>query len=105
MQKVIKGDNVLVLLGKDRGKTGAVERVDNKKNEVLVTGVNLYKRSLRASALKRQDGKGEIIQIAKPLNLSNVALVCPHCKKQTRIRFKVDNGEKKRICAKCKQVI
>lgn len=101
MQKIIKGDNVAILLGKDRGKTGAVDKVLPKEGKVFVQGVNLYKRHVK----KQGKVEGGIIDIAKPLNISNVALVCPHCKKPTRVGFEIKNGEKARICKKCKKII
>lgn len=101
MNKIKKGDNVQVLLGKDRGKTGAVEKVLIKENKVLVAGLNIVKRHV-----KRQGQiEGGIIDIVKPMNTSNVALVCPKCKKITRVGFSSVDGEKKRICKKCKGVI
>lgn len=96
-RKIKKGDNVQVLLGKDRGKTGAVERVSPKKGTVLVTGVNLVKRHVKG----RQGIEGGVIDVVKPVNISNVALICPSCKKPTRIGFLIDKGEKKRMCKKC----
>lgn len=101
MQKIVKGDNVAILLGKDRGKAGVVDKVLPKENKVFVQGVNLYKRHVK----KQGQIEGGIIDIAKPVNLSNVVLVCPNCKKQTRVGFEIKNGEKKRICKKCKKTI
>ncbi len=96
--KIKKGDEVKILLGKDRGKTGKVLRVSTKKNKVLVEGLNLFKRHIR----KVGQQEGGIIEIAKPLDISNVNLVCPACKKVTRIGFKVEGKEKIRFCKKCK---
>ncbi|MBI2022520.1 50S ribosomal protein L24 [Candidatus Daviesbacteria bacterium] len=101
MQKILKGDNVMVQLGKDRGKTGTIERVLAKEGKVFVGGANLVKRHV-----KRQGQiEGGIIDIIKPMNISNVALICPKCKKPTRIGFVVEGQTKKRICKKCKAVI
>lgn len=101
MQKIKKGDSVKVMLGKDGGKTGPVERVYLKKGKILVAGVNMFKRHVR----KQGDLEGGIIEIAKPLNISNVMLICPSCKKPTRVGFKVAGKEKTRICKKCKKEI
>lgn len=101
MKKIKKGDNVQILLGKDRGKTGAIEKMMPKKNKVVVTGINIYKRHI-----KKQGGvDGGIIDIVKPVNISNVALVCPKCKKPTRVGFVIKDGTKKRICKKCQEVV
>src|SRR5260221_14166888 len=97
MKKIIKGDNVQILLGKDRGKTGQIERVLPKDLQVLVGGVNVYKRHVKG----RQGVEGGIIDLVKPLNISNVALICPNCKKMTRVGFKITDGVKLRFCKKC----
>ncbi len=97
MQKIIKGDKVKVLLGKDSGREGSVERVMPKEDKVVVAGVNIYKRSVK----KTNDMQGGVIDLVKPMNISNVALVCPNCKKPTRVGFKVENKTKVRVCRKC----
>ncbi|MBI4036952.1 50S ribosomal protein L24 [Candidatus Daviesbacteria bacterium] len=99
--KIKKDDTVQILLGKDRGKTGKVLRVITKDNKVLVEGVNMVKRHVKKSG----QFEGGVLDLAKPVNISNVILVCPNCKKATRVGFKVDNGTKIRICKKCKEVI
>lgn len=107
--KIKKGDKVKILLGKDRGKEGTVEFVLTKKSRVFVGGANLYKRSLRADALKshggQDTGKGQIIDIPKSLNVSNVGLICPNCKKITKIGYEVTKTGKVRICKKCRKEI
>ena len=109
--KLKKGDLVKVVSGKDKGKTGKIEKVLPKIEKVLVTGVNQYKRHLKARA---QGQPSEIVTISKPLASSNVALICPHCKLQTRIGFKVEKNDKSstesvldkiRVCAKCEKKI
>lgn len=69
----------------------------SKKGKVLISGVNLSKRHVR----KYQGIEGGIIDLPKPLNVSNVALVCPNCKKATRVGFKILNDVKTRFCKKC----
>lgn len=99
MNKIKKGDTVLILLGKDRGKSGLVTNVLVKDNKVAVEAVNTFKRHVR----KYQGLEGGVINITKPLDLSNVALVCPKCKKATRVGFVVNkDGKKIRVCKKCK---
>ncbi len=101
MNKIIKGDQVKVLLGKDSGKTGSVEKVLPKKDRLFVGGVNLYKRHVKKSGQM----EGGVIEIVKSMNVSNVALICPNCKKATRVGFEIVKGEKLRICRKCKKAI
>ncbi len=101
MYKIRKGDEVKVMLGKDNGRTGIVERILAKDGKVLVAGINQFKRHVR----KVQDMEGGVITISKPVNLSNVELVCPSCKKATRVGFKVEGDSKVRICKKCQKEI
>lgn len=101
MNKIKKGDNVKVLAGKDSGRTGTVDRVIVKNDKVIVSGINVSKRSVK----KQGQQEGGIIDLVKPVNISNVALVCPNCKKITRVGFKIEGKEKVRICRKCKKEI
>lgn len=78
-----KGDKVKVLLGKDRGKVSTVERVLPKKGKVLIAGVNIYKRHVGKKATGQE---GTILELPKPINISNVALVCQSCNKPIRGR-------------------
>ncbi len=100
--KLKKGDNVKVIKGKDKGKTGKIEEVLPKLNKVLVANVNLYKRHLKA---KSQSQPSEIITLTKPLPEANVILICPKCGKQTRVGYKIEKNIKSRICKKCKSQI
>lgn len=99
--KIKKGDKVKVLLGKDRGKEGKVGKVLGRESKVIILGINMYKRHVR----KQADLAGGILDIPKPLDISNVALVCPNCKKQTRVGFKKQGEIKIRICKKCRKEI
>lgn len=99
--KIRKNDKVKILLGKDRGKEGKVAYVKGKEGKVFVEGANLYKRHVK----KQGKLEGGIIDIPKPLDVSNVALVCPDCNKVTRIGFKIEGSEKIRICKKCQKEI
>lgn len=97
--KIIKGDNVLVTLGKDSGKIAKVNKVLPKVSKIFVEGVNVYKRHVSG---KRQGiNEGGILDIQKPINISNIMLVCPNCKKPTRVGFKLSLKKKIRICRKC----
>ncbi len=99
--KIKKGDKVKILLGKDRGKEGTVEYVIPKEKKVFVSGANLYKRHVR----KQGQIEGGIINIPKPVDISNVSLICPNCKKITRVGYQIVGKEKLRICKKCKEEV
>ncbi len=100
--KLKKGDLVKIVSGKDKGKEGKIEKVLTKIGKVLVTGINQYKRHLKARA---QGQSSEIVTVTKPLRESNVALICPHCKLPTRIGFKLEKNDKIRVCRKCEKKI
>ncbi|RJQ38718.1 50S ribosomal protein L24 [Candidatus Microgenomates bacterium] len=102
IQKLKKGDEVKVTMGKDKGKTGKIEKVFVKTGKILVNGVNQYKKHMKA---KSQTQKSEIVTITKPLPIPNVAFVCPKCHLPTRVGFSVENNKKTRVCKKCKQII
>jgi large subunit ribosomal protein L24 len=100
--KIKKGDKVKVIYGKDKGKEGAVEKVYQKANKVLIAGVNLYKRHIKKNEKMPQGG---IIDAPRPLDVSKVMLICPKCKKPTRVGFLVDGKKKFRLCKKCQSKI
>ncbi|TSC64720.1 MAG: large subunit ribosomal protein L24 [Microgenomates group bacterium Gr01-1014_93] len=100
--KIKKGDTVQILLGKDRGKSGKVLRILTKKNHILVEGINKVKRHIGKKVTGQE---GTVLELPKPVNLSNVSLICPNCKKATRVGFKVTEKTKIRICKKCKKEI
>jgi large subunit ribosomal protein L24 len=100
--KLKKSDLVKIVAGKDKGKTGKIEKILPSIGKVLVTGINQYKRHLKARA---QGQASEIVTITKPLASTNVALVCPHCKLQTRIGFRIEKNDKIRVCRKCDKKI
>jgi len=96
---VKKGDRVKVLAGKDKGKEGEVLRAYPKKDRVVVEKVNIIKKAMRPT---QQNPQGGISSMEAAIHVSNVMLVCPSCKKATRVghRFKED-GKKVRVCKKC----
>lgn len=98
-----KDDTVLVTAGKDKGKKGKVHRAMPADGKVLVAGVNMIKRHTRPRGIARQAG---IIEREAPLDISNVALICPKCSKPTRVKhvFLAD-GAKVRACRHCGEVI
>ena len=100
--KIRKGDKVKVIIGKDKGKDGVVTKVLRPKNKIVVEGVNVYKKHVKPSAKFKEGG---IVEVEKPLNVSNVMLICPKCSAATRVGFKIEGGKKYRVCKKCKEVI
>ncbi len=94
--KIKKGDRVVVLSGKDRGKEGVVMRALPKENKVIVEGVNVAKKHQRPTRMTMQGG---IIDKDMPLHVSNVALVSPGDGKATRVGYRFDDdGQKIRVC-------
>ena len=93
------GDNVIVLSGKDKGKTGKVIRADVKGMKVVVEGVNV---ATKHQAPRKQGQEGGIIKVETPIYVSKVQVVCPKCGKPTRDAHKFDaDGNKSRVCKKC----
>ena len=95
---VKKGDNVLVLTGKDAGKMGEILEVNREDGKVLVAGVNIQTKHKKA---RNKDDKGGIIKTEGFIDVSNVQVVCPICKKATRIAHTEVDGKKVRLCKKC----
>jgi len=98
--KIKKGDRVVVLQGKDRGKEGTVMRAIPSKGKVIVEGVNIAKKHQKPTRVTMQGG---IIDKDMPLDVSNVALICPK-DGATRAGYKIsETGAKSRVCKKCGQ--
>ncbi len=100
--KIKKGDNVLIISGKDKGRTGKVIKAFPKELKVLVEGINLKKKHVRP---KKEGEKGQVVEIPAALNVSDLKMVCPKCGKVSRIGYTIDNKEKYRVCKGCKQKI
>lgn len=100
--KIKINDKVKVNSGKDAGKTGKVIQAFPKDERVVIEGVNIMKKSLKS---RKQGEKGQVIELAGPLHVSKVSLVCPKCNLETRVGYKIDAKDKKRVCRKCKEVI
>ena len=96
--KIKKGDNVFVITGKDKGKTGIVQKVMHKNNALAITGINVAKKHLKPS---KKNPHGGIVDMVKPINASNVLVFCPNCSKPARIGYKINNDQKERVCRKC----
>lgn len=99
---VKKGDTVVVLSGKDKGKQGKIIQAIPKKAQVVVEDVNKVKRHTKPSLKAPQGG---ILQKEMPLNVCKVQLVCPACNKPTRIGHKSVDGKNLRVCKKCGEVV
>lgn len=99
--KIKKGDKVIVLTGRDKGKTGDVLNINPDDKRAVVQGVNLVKRHTRAT----QTEEGGIFTKEAPIHLSNIALVDPKENKATRVGFVVKDGEKKRVAKRSGEVI
>ncbi len=102
-----KNDNVKILAGKDKGKTGKVLQVLPEENRASVEGLNLLIKHLRP---RRNGEKGQRIEFPAFISISNLALICPKCGRATRIASKIVSGanqkaKKMRSCQKCKEII
>jgi large subunit ribosomal protein L24 len=101
--KIRRGDNVLVIAGKEKGKTGRVDRQMPNENRLVVEGVNMITRHIKARPGIRQSGR---IQQEAPIHVSNVMLICNKCSKPTRPSItQLEGGNRVRSCPKCKEVI
>ena len=101
--KIRKNDTVLVIVGKDKGKTGKVRFAYPKKEQLIVESVNFIKRHIRARGRVRQAG---IIQLEAPIHVSNVMLLCGRCNHPTRVGFRfLEDGRRVRFCRRCSEVI
>ncbi len=100
--KLKKNDKVRVIAGKDKGKEGTIISFVPEKNRVIVEGVRVIKKHVKASATT----KGGIVEKEAPIHISNVMLICPHCNQPTRVGIKfLESGEKVRYCKKCGETI
>ena len=100
--KIRKGDRIVVLTGKDKGRQGAVSKVFPKESRVLVDGLNLVQRHTRPS---QGDPQGGIKNKEAALHISNVAFVDPKSGEPTRVGFRIEDGKKVRVAKKSGEVI
>jgi large subunit ribosomal protein L24 len=99
LRKIKRNDNVMVMTGKDRGRTGEVRQVIAEEDRVIVTGVNMIKRHMRQRSLQQPGG---IIEKEGPIAISNVRIVCPGCGRPVRVGFRLrEDGSKGRFCKNC----
>ena len=100
--KVKKNDTVLVLTGKDAGKTAKVLVALPKDNKVVVDGINVQKKHKKARSAQEVSS---IVNQSGAIDASNVLVVCPACGKATRVAYKVEGDKKVRVCKKCGAVL
>ena len=96
--KIRKGDNVKVLSGNDKGKTGEVLEVIPKADKIIVKGANVRKKHVKP---RKQGEEGGIIAVECAIHSSKVNVVCPKCGKATKIGYEIEKDEKVRVCRKC----
>ena len=102
--KIRRDDEVIVISGKDRGKTGKVLRVDPAKSRVYVEGLNIIKRHTRPSAVPGSaNAAGGVIEREGPIHISNVMLIDPKDKKPTRVGISRENGKRFRVAKRSGQ--
>lgn len=100
--KIKKGDYVLIISGKDKGRKGKVIRAFPKEGKVVIEGMNIRKKHHRP---RREGEKGQTLEIPAPIDVSNVKLICPKCQKPTRLGYKIEGDKKYRLCKKCSREI
>jgi len=100
--KVKKGDNVIIIAGKDKGKKGKILRALPKTDRILVEAVNIRKRHMKP---KKSGEKGQIIERPGYIHISNAQVICPKCAKPSRLGYRANGGKKYRYCKKCNQEI
>jgi large subunit ribosomal protein L24 len=97
--RIHKGDTVVVLQGKDRGKKAEVIRAMPDREKLILEGVNVAKRHAKPTRATQQGG---VIDKFMPVHVSTVALICKACDKASRVGYRIeDDGEKVRVCKKC----
>ncbi len=97
------GDTVVIISGKDRGKQGKIMAVSPKEGKVIVEGANIVSKHVKPRKMGQEGG---IVKAESAIYACKVQIVCPKCKKQTRIAHKIgENGKKDRICAKCRETL
>jgi large subunit ribosomal protein L24 len=99
--KLKKGDNVMIIAGKDKGRSGIISAVLTAKNRVMIKDANLIKKRTKPV---RQGEKGQTVEVSRSMNVSNVMLLCKNCKKPTRIGMRIEGVKKVRICKQCESI-
>jgi len=102
MQKLKINDEVIILAGKDKGKTGAILDLNFKRMKALIKGVNMIKKTMKPT---KENPTGGIIDREAYVHMSNIALMSPKTKKATRVRIEVKDGKKVRVATACGSVL
>ena len=97
--QVKNSDRVMIIAGKDKGKSGNVKKVNKVDGTLTVEGLNMVTKAQKAQPMAGV--QGGLIKIEAPLDASNVMVICPACEKPTRIKHAVVDGKKVRVCKKC----
>jgi len=100
--KILKGDKVEIIIGKDKGRSGEVVKTSPKHETIVIQGLNLFKKHLKPT----QNQKGGIIEKERSIKASKTMLICPNCGKKIRVAYQIaKNGDKSRFCRKCQTII
>lgn len=99
--KIKKGDNIKIVSGKDRGKTGIVFGVFPETGKISVNDLNMFKKR---SKPKRQGEKGQIVLVSRSFPASKAMLICGSCKEATRVGYRTEGNKKVRYCKKCESI-
>lgn len=102
MEKLKLNDDVIVLAGKDKGKTGKLVALNKKRKKVIVQGVNVIKKSMKPT---QENPDGGFVEVERPLDVSNIAVVSPKTNGATRVRIETKDGKKVRVAIKCGSVL
>lgn len=100
--RIKKGDKVVVITGREKGKEGTVSKVLPKEEKVIVSGLNMVKKHVKPN---QAEPEGKITEKEAPIHVSNVALVDPKTKKATKVKYEVKDGKKVRVAKKSSTVI
>ncbi len=102
MEKLRVNDEVIILSGKDKGKTGKLKQIFRKRDRVLVEGCNLVKKAMKPT---QENPSGGIVETETTLHLSSIALMSPKTNKATRVRIEKKDGKNVRVAVACGSVI
>jgi len=100
--KIKKGDQVLIISGKDKGRKGKVTEALPKSGKIVVENINVKKKHMRP---KKSGEKGQIVELSLAFDASDVKIICLKCGKTTRVGYSIKGKKKFRICKKCNQAI
>lgn len=102
MQKIKTGDKVIIVTGKDKGKSGKVIQVFPVAGKIVVEGANILKKHIKS---RKQGQKGQVIELPSPLSAANALLYCERCTRGVRVGIRTEADKKVRYCKKCNEAI